>query len=84
MDNFISEIDPKIFKEDFPEELKYLNLKLAYPDEFFNGIDDYQKPDNNLKKENFFSKVKNDYPHDKETKRTKKIINYSIPKMEKN
>ena len=36
--------------------------KLAYPYYFFSSIDDYQKPDDNLKKEDFFSKIKNGYP----------------------
>ena len=38
-----------------------------------NSIDDYKKPDN-LKKEDFFSKLKNDYPDDEEIERTKEII----------
>ena len=39
-----------------------------------NSIDDYQKPVDNLKKEDFFSKLKNDYSSDKEIERTKEII----------
>ena len=32
---------------------------LAYPHEYSNSIECYQKPVDNLKKENFFSKLKN-------------------------
>ena len=48
--------------------------KLAYPYEYFNSIDDYQKPVNNLKKEHFFSKLKNKCPDDEEIERTMDII----------
>ena len=47
---------------------------MAYPYEFFNSIEDYQKPVINLKKEDFFSKLKNGYPDDKEIERTKEIV----------
>ena len=47
---------------------------MAYPYECFNSIEDYQKPVNNLKKEDFFSKLKNGYPDDEELKRTMEII----------
>ena len=57
-------------KTGFPDKWKYLTKKLAYPYEYFNSIDDYQKPVNNLKKEHFFSKLKNDYPDDGEIQRT--------------
>ena len=33
-----------------------------------------KKPVNNLKRGNFFSKLKNDYPDDEEIERTKEII----------
>ena len=49
---------------------------MAYPYEFFNSIEDYQKPVDNLKKEDFFSKLKNGYPDDEEIKRTKEIIKF--------
>ena len=39
-----------------------------------SSINDYQKPVNNLKKEDFFSKLKNGYPDDEEIERTKEII----------
>ena len=48
--------------------------KLAYPYEYFNSNDDFKKPVDKLKKEDFFSKLKNDYPDDDEIERTKEII----------
>ena len=80
----LDEDDFKILKKEFPDNWKYLNKKLAYPNEFFKSIDDYKKPVNNLIKEDFFSKSKNDYPNDNEIERTKKLLNCSILKMEKN
>ena len=47
---------------------------MAYPYEYFNGIEDYQKLVDNLKKEHFFSKLKNGYPDDEEIERTMDII----------
>ena len=70
----LDEDDFKILKKEFPDKWQYLNKKLAYPYEYFNNIDDYQKPVDNLKRENFFSKSKNDYPDDVEIERTKEII----------
>ena len=35
---------------------------MAYALDFLNTIDDCRKPADNLKKEDFFSKVKNDFP----------------------
>ena len=61
-------------KKEFPDKWQYLNKKLAYPYEYFNSIDDYKKPVDNLKKEDYFSKLKNDYPDDEEIERTKEII----------
>ena len=61
-------------KKEFPDKWQYLNKKLAYPYENFNSIDDYKKPVNNLKKEDFFSKLKNDYPDDDEIERTEEVI----------
>ena len=66
--------DFEILKKEFPDKWQYLNKKLPCPYEYFNSIDDYKKPVNNLKKEDFFSKLKNDYPDDEETERTKEII----------
>ena len=69
----MDEDDFKILKREFPDKWQYLNKKLAYPYEYFNSIDDYKKPVDNLKKD-FFSKLKNDYPYDDEIERTKEII----------
>ena len=81
--NYLGENDLKILKTGFPDKWKYLTEKLAYPNENFNSIDDYQKPDDNLKKEHFFSKLKIDYPDDEEIKRTKEIIKrFNIKKGE--
>ena len=56
--NYIGENDLKILKTGFPDMWKNITKKLAYPYEYFNNIDDYQKPVDNLKKEDFFSKFK--------------------------
>ena len=47
---------------------------MAYPYEFFNSIEDYQKPVDNLEKEHFFSKLKNKCPDDEEIERTMDFI----------
>ena len=71
----ILDVDDFIFlKKEFPDKWQYLNKKLAYPYQYFNGINDYQKPVDNLKKEDFFSKLKNKCPDDDEIERTKEII----------
>ena len=51
-----------------------MNKKLVYPYEYFNSIDDYNKPVDNLRKRDFFSKLKNKCPKGEEMKRTKEII----------
>ena len=61
-------------KTGIPYKRKYLNKKLAYPYEYFNSIEDYQKPVDNIKQEHFFSKLKNGCPDDEETERTMDII----------
>ena len=66
--------DFKVLKKEFPDKWQYLNGKLAYPYEYFNSIEDYQKPVLNLKKEDFFSKLKNKCPNDEDIQRTKEII----------
>ena len=77
--NYMDEIDLKILKTGLPNRWKYLTKKSAYPYEYFNSGDDYQKPVNNLRKEDFFSKLKNKCPDDEEIKRTKEIIeNFNI------
>ena len=54
--NYFGENDLRILKTEFPDKWKFLTKKLAYPYEYFNSIEDYQKPVNNLKNEDFFSK----------------------------
>ena len=71
--NYVGENDSKILKTRFPDKWKYLTKKLAYPHEYFNSIDDYEKTVGNLQKEYFFSKLKNKCPDDKETERTMDI-----------
>ena len=66
--------DFKILKKEFPDKWQYLNKKLAYPYQYFISIDDYKKPVDNLNKEDFSNKLKNDYPDDGEIERTKEII----------
>ena len=72
--NYMGESDPKILKTGFSDNWKYLTKKLGYPYEYFKSIDDYQKPVNNLKKEHFFSKLKNKCSNDMEIQRTMDII----------
>ena len=74
LNNFISGNHPKILKDEFPDKWNYMNKSSAYPYEYFNSIDDFQKPVNKFKKEDCFSKLKNDFPNDEQIKRTKEII----------
>ena len=77
MDKLVKNLDEddfKILKKEFPDKWKYLSKKLAYPYEYFTSIDDYKKPVDKLEKEDFFSKLENDYPDDDEIERTKEII----------
>ena len=69
--NYKGENDLKILKTGFPDKWNFLTEKLAYPHEYFNSIDDYQKPVDILKKRDFSSKIKNGYPDDKEIEQTK-------------
>ena len=71
--NYMGENDLKILKTGFPDKRKFLTKKLAYPYEYFNSIDDYKKPVDNLKKEDFFSKLKIKCPDDEEIQRTMDI-----------
>ena len=68
--DYMGENDLKFLKTGFPDKWKYLTKKIACPYEYFNSINDYQKPVNNLKKEDFFSKLKNKCPDDEEIERT--------------
>ena len=72
--HYMGENDLKLLKTGFPDKWKYLTKKLAYPYEYFNSIDEYQKPVNSLKKEHFFSKLTNKCPDDKGIERTLDII----------
>ena len=72
--NYMGENDLKNIKTGFPDKWKNLAMKLAYPYDFFKSIEDYQKPVNKLKKEEFFGKLKNGYLDDEELERTKEII----------
>ena len=47
----LDEDDFKILKKEFPDKWQYLNKKIAYPYQYFKSINDYQKPVDNLKKE---------------------------------
>ena len=70
----MGENDLKVLKTGFPGKWKYLMKRLADPNEFFNSTDDYQKPVDNLKKEDFFSKLKKKCPDDEKIERTMDII----------
>ena len=72
--DYMGENDLKILKKGFPDKWKFLTKKLAYPYEYFNSIDDYQKPVDNLENKDFFSTLKNKCPDDKEIDRTREII----------
>ena len=65
----------KFFKTEIPDnKWKCLTENLAFLNEYFIGIDGYQKSIDNLKKEGFFSKLKNKCPDDEEIERTKQIM----------
>ena len=69
MDKLVKNLDEdffKILKKEVPDKWQGLNKKIAYPYEYFNSIEVYQKPVDNLKKEDFFSKLKNECPDDEE------------------
>ena len=68
--NYMGENDPKILKTGIPDKWNFLTKKLVYPYECFFSIDDYRKLVDNLKKEDFFSKVENKCPDDEEIGRT--------------
>ena len=70
----LDEDDFKILKQEFSDKSQYLNKNLAYPYQNFNSIDDYKEPVVNLKKEDFFSKLKNKCSDDEEIERTKEAI----------
>ena len=61
-------------KPEFLDKWSCSNKKLAYPYEYFNSIDVYQKLFNNFEKEDFLSKLEDDYPNNREIERTREII----------
>ena len=72
--DYMGENDLKILKTEFPDKWRYLTKKLAYPYEYFNSIEDYNKPVDSLENKDFFSKLKNKCPDDIEIDRTREII----------
>ena len=70
---YIAENDLEILETRFSDKWKHLFKKFAYPYEYFKSIEDYQKPVDNIKKEHFFSKLKNGYPDHGEIGRTMDI-----------
>ena len=77
LDNSVKNLDVddfKVLKKEFQDKWRYINKKIAYPYQYFNSIDDYKKPVDNLKKEDFFSKLKNECPDNEEIEQTKEII----------
>ena len=72
--NFMGENDLKLLKTEFPDKWKYLTKKLANRYEFFNCIEDHIKPLDNLRKEDFISKLKNNCPDDEELEPTREVI----------
>ena len=61
-------------KKVLPDKWQYFNKKIAYPSEYFISFDEYKKPVDNLRKEDFFSKLKNKCPDDDEIQIKKEII----------
>ena len=72
--DYKGENDLKILKTGFPDKWKYLTKKLAYPHEYFNSIEDYKKPVDNLENKKFFSQLKNKCPDDEKIQRTMDMI----------
>ena len=71
--DYRGENDLKFLETGFPDKWKYLTKKLAYPYEYFNSIDDYQKSVDNLEKEHFSVNQKKG-PDDEDTERTLDVI----------
>ena len=51
-------IDFEFSKKGVPGKWEHPNKQLAYPFDHFNSFDDYKKPVDNLRKGDFFSKLK--------------------------
>ena len=71
-------------KNRIPDQWKYLSKKLAYPYEFCNSIDDYQKRVTDYKKEDFFSKFKKNVFKMKKLHEQWISLKNSISKTDKN
>ena len=80
----MGEKDLKLLKTETPDMWNCLTKTLAYPYEFFNSVDDYQKHVDNLKKEDFFGKLKNKCPEDGKIEKTEGNIKFQTLKMVKN
>ena len=65
-----------MLKKNIPDNWNLSNKKRACPYEYFISMDDYQKLVDNLKKEDFCSKVKNACLDDKGVERTEQSINF--------
>ena len=63
-----------VLKREFSDKWQNFYKKLAFPNEYFNRLDDYKKPVDILKKEDFISKLKNECPSTDEIQRTKEIF----------
>ena len=72
--DYIGENDLELLKTEFPDKWRYLTKKPAHPYEYFNSIEDYNKPVDNLENKDFFSKLKNKCPDDSGIDRTRVII----------
>ena len=72
--DYQGENDLKILKTEFPDKWRYLTKKLAYPYEYFNNFEDYNKPVDKLENKDFFSKLKNKCPDNEQIDRTREII----------
>ena len=72
--NYMGEIDLKNLKTGFPDKWRYITKKISFPYEYFNIVEEYQKPVDNLKEEHFFSKLKHGYPDVEKIERTTDII----------
>ena len=72
--NYMGESNLKTLKKEFPDKWKNLTKKVAYPYEYFNCLGDYQKPVNDLKREDFISKLKKKSPSYEEMERTKQFV----------
>ena len=73
--NYMGKKDLNILRTEYPDsKWEKLTEKLAKPNEYFNSLDDYQKPVDNLRKEDFFSKLKNKCPDNEEIEQTREIF----------